>query len=140
MTGRFIAALVAFVLLVLAWLGFAFLMRDTPLITGILGWGLAGVIVVGYFLAVLMEPPMTPPEGTQEAQAAARWWAGLLTNAQSADIGDTPGRDLDQVDLSRPPSRPRPSARPWRRPSSAASWWPGQASRATARPGGATSC
>ncbi|MER7063972.1 hypothetical protein [Streptomyces albidoflavus] len=50
MTARFIACLSAFLLLVLAWLTFAYLMRDTGLIAGILGWGLFGILITGYFL------------------------------------------------------------------------------------------
>lgn len=50
MTTRFIASLSAFLVLVFAWLGFAYLMRDSGILAGILGWGLFGILIAGYFL------------------------------------------------------------------------------------------
>lgn len=46
MTTKFIASLAALVLLAALWLGFAYLMRDTAFVGGILGWGLLGFIFV----------------------------------------------------------------------------------------------
>ncbi|MFC6080992.1 hypothetical protein [Sphaerisporangium aureirubrum] len=59
----------AYVALVFAWLGFAYLMRDTPLVTGILGWGLFAMIVIGAgLLDVITAEPATghqPEDGDQ---------------------------------------------------------------------------
>lgn len=50
MTARFTTSVAALILIVTGWLTFAYLMRDSILIGGILGWGLPGVLLVGYWL------------------------------------------------------------------------------------------
>jgi len=50
MTPRFIACLMTFLLIVLAWLSFAYLMRDTAFIADILGWGLFGTLAAGFLI------------------------------------------------------------------------------------------
>lgn len=49
MTTKFIAALLACVFLAAAWLGFAYLMRDSALVGGILGWGLLAYLLTAYW-------------------------------------------------------------------------------------------
>jgi hypothetical protein len=52
MSTKFIAALLACVLLAAVWLGFAYLMRDTGLASSILGWGLIGYLLTAYWALV----------------------------------------------------------------------------------------
>ncbi|MDX3111390.1 hypothetical protein [Nonomuraea angiospora] len=52
MTTKFIATLLALVLLAAVWLGFAYLMRDSGLAPGILGWGLIGYMLTAYWAIV----------------------------------------------------------------------------------------
>lgn len=52
MTTKFIATLLALVLLAAVWLGFAYLMRDSGIVTGILGWGLIGYMLTAHWALV----------------------------------------------------------------------------------------
>ncbi|MGR6922601.1 hypothetical protein ACU635_50820 [[Actinomadura] parvosata] len=52
MNTRFIAAMLGLVLLAGVWLGFAYLMRDTGLAGGILGWGLIGYLLTAYWALI----------------------------------------------------------------------------------------
>ncbi len=54
-SARFVACLATFVLIVFAWLGFTYLMRDTGLLRDLLGWGLFGVLVAGFGLKSLAQ-------------------------------------------------------------------------------------